>query len=215
MESDDMEKLICFLNTNSGALSVLITAVYTIATIAILWANGKSARAAASQLEEMKRQFYESNRAKIEVELIYQKRSVYGLRFTNNGSSTAQNVHIDLSEEFVDSITEVDFSRLLKRQKDKTCIIGVGQHHDIYFGSNAFRQKQGKIPASGIVRYVTNGKQEELSFYIDLENYMTFYSMNSEHDEMIDQMKQQSKELAIIHSSIDKLEETIKRGKKQ
>ena len=74
-----MQSIISFLNANEGALMVVITTVYVIATIAICWANIKSAKAskdqvkaakeqtdaAKAQLEEMQREHNESKRLEI------------------------------------------------------------------------------------------------------------------------------------------------------
>ena len=55
--------IIEWLNTNSGALTVIITLVYVVATVLIWIANYKSAQATHDQLEESKRQFEETKRA--------------------------------------------------------------------------------------------------------------------------------------------------------
>lgn len=52
-----------WLNTNSGALTVIITLVYVAATVLIWIANYKSAQATLGQLEESKRQFEETKKA--------------------------------------------------------------------------------------------------------------------------------------------------------
>lgn len=54
--------IIEWLNTYSGALTVIITLVYVAATVLIWIANYKSAQATHDQLEESKRQFEESTR---------------------------------------------------------------------------------------------------------------------------------------------------------
>lgn len=51
-----------FLNNYNGALMVIITAIYVIATIIICIANYNSAKDTREQLEESKRQFAESQR---------------------------------------------------------------------------------------------------------------------------------------------------------
>lgn len=51
-----------FLDAHNGALMVVITLVYVIATVLIWIANNKSAQATKDQLEESKRQFEESTR---------------------------------------------------------------------------------------------------------------------------------------------------------
>ena len=47
-----IEQIIEYLNTNSGAMTFLITVVYVVATIFICWANIKSAKATKEQVAE-------------------------------------------------------------------------------------------------------------------------------------------------------------------
>ena len=73
----------------------------------------------------MQKQYAEENRPHIEVEFLFERRSFYGLRFINHGKSTAQNVEIQLSDAFIDSLGSTNFAELLKKQKGKKCVIGV------------------------------------------------------------------------------------------
>lgn len=57
-----MKGIIEFLNSNNGALMVIITIVYVVATVLICIFNYKSSKAANKQLEESKRQFSETVR---------------------------------------------------------------------------------------------------------------------------------------------------------
>lgn len=54
----------------------------------------------------------------------------------NHGKLTAQNVNIQLDQAFIDSLPNENIRSMLNKQKDKKCIIGVGQHYDLYIGSN-------------------------------------------------------------------------------
>ena len=67
----------------------------------------------------MQKQYAEENRPHIEVEFLLERRSFYGLRFINHGKSTAQNVEIQLSDAFIDSLGSTNFAELLKKQKGK------------------------------------------------------------------------------------------------
>ena len=130
-----MEAVLKFLNANSGGLTFVITFVYVVATIAICVANIQSANASKKQLREMQKQYADENRPRIEVEFLYERRAFYGLRFINHGKETAQNVEIRLSDEFIDSLGNTNFSELLKKQKGKKCVIGVDQHYDLFFAN--------------------------------------------------------------------------------
>ena len=60
-----LKDIVTFLNNNEGALMVIITLIYVIATIRICRANIKAADAARAQLVESKRQFEETRRLEI------------------------------------------------------------------------------------------------------------------------------------------------------
>ena len=160
-------------------LMVIITLVYVVATIFICWANIKSAKSSKEELAEMKRQYAEENRPRIEVEFCYEKRTWYIVRFVNHGKMTAQHVKIELDEDFIDSIPEQEFKNILRRQKNKECIIGVGQHYDLYISSNELRGNPNMKPVTGKISYEDAEKRGyESEIYIDLEDYATFFFIN-------------------------------------
>ena len=183
-------------------LMVGITAVYVVATIFICKANYKSANASKKQLEEMREQYKKNNRPRIEVEFIYEKRCFYGLRFVNHGNQTAQQVSIDFDDSFINSIEETHFLDLLKKQKDKECVIGVGQHHDIYIGSNELRNNNKEVIATGKIIYFYGDEKYEENLYVDVKNYMTMYSVNSEHEDLIKKLKEQNEVLTKQNNSL-------------
>ena len=188
---------------------VFITLVYVIATFFISWANFKSAKVSNEQLKEMQKQFEENNRPHIEVEFIYVKRSFYGLRFINNGNVLAKNVEIKLSSDFVDTL-EPSMKEILQKQEGKSCIIGAHQSYDLYFGTNEYLKNDCKIAANGEITYCTGGKEYKESFSIDLENYMTLFSVNSEHEDLLNIIKKQNSILTELKNSIDNVSGIIK-----
>lgn len=181
---------------------VIITAVYVAATILICYYNYQSAKASKEQLSEMKKQYNEENRPNIEVEFIYERRSWYGLRFINHGKRTAQDVHIQFDQKFIDSLPEESFRLLLTKQKDKKCIIGVGQHYDLFIGGSKLLRCPNMIPVTGVITYQSNGKIYSSDISVDLENYMTFFSVNNDHDDLIKELKEVTHELNRIALSV-------------
>ena len=186
-----MEAVLKFLNANSGGLTFVITFVYVVATIAICVANIQSANASKKQLREMQKQYADENRPRIEVEFLYERQSFYGLRFINHGKETAQNVEIRLSDEFIDSLGNTNFSELLKKQKGKKCVIGVDQHYDL-----------DKIPASGTILYEDSSTKYQSDFNIDTENYATIFSFESDEEKLLKAMKEQTTQLKSIKEGI-------------
>lgn len=186
-------------------LMVVITGVYVIATIAICWANIKSASAAKAELEEMKKQYKEDNRPLVEAEFCYEQRTWYIIRFVNHGRLTAQNFQIDLDEEFIESLPEKAFVSELNRQKGKKGIIGVGQHYDLYIGSNLLRENPNMKPVKGIIHYQSGNQEFQSDLYIDLENYMTFFSSTNDEENLIKAVKKNSEEIKGVKQAILKL----------
>lgn len=193
-------------------LMVIITLVYVIATIFICWANIKSAKASKEELAEMKRQYAEENRPHIEVEFCYERRTWYIVRFINHGKLTAQHVKILLDEGFISSLPEQAFKDTLLKQREKECIIGVGQHYDLYIASNELRGNPNMKPVTGKLSYQDESSKYESDIYIDLENYATFFSSTSE-DSMVKELKNIKKEIeglkrAIVALDVSKKEDT-------
>ena len=183
---------------------VLITIVYVIATCAICYFNYQSAKAAREQLAEMKKQYKEENRPSIEAEFVYERRTWYSIRFVNHGKKTAQHVNIKLNQEFIDSLPNADIQSVLNKQKNKECIIGVGQHYDLFIGGNELRGNPNMTPVSGVVTYQSNGTTYSSDFFVDLENYTAFFSNNNDHDDLMKVLKDGTQELKKIVSAIKK-----------
>ena len=174
---------------------VIITGVYVIATIFICWANIKAANASKEQLREMQREFAETNKPNIELEFHYSRRTWYIARFVNRGSLSAQHVKINLDQEFIDSLPEESMKKELERIKGKECIIGAGQHYDLYIGSNQLRGNPNMKPLTGTIEYKAQGETYHSDLYVDLENYMTFFSSTTDEENLLKSMKKIGDEL--------------------
>lgn len=180
---------------------VSLTAVYVIATIVICYFNYRSAKASKEQAEEMRRQYDAENRPYITTELIYERKCFYGLRFTNHGRKTANHVSIQFESRFIDSI-EPSYKSLLEKQKGRECIIGIGQHYDLFFGTNKLRGNPDKAPLVVHIAYSNGEKTYSDDLYIDLDNYATFFSVNNDTDDLLNEMKAQAKELKGINEAL-------------
>lgn len=192
-----MGNIFDFLNNNSGLLTLLAVLGSFVTCIISLM----SAKAAWAQVREMRKQYAEENRPNVEVEFLYSNRSFYGLRFVNYGKCTAQNVKIELDSKFIDAL-EPNFAKLLRKQEGKSCVIGVGQHYDLYFGSSDYRKCLQKPPAKGSIRYQANGNDYKSTFQIDLECYATIFSVNNEREILIKKLNEQNNELKGIKKAI-------------
>ena len=186
---------------------VVLTAIYVLATIFICYFNYGSTKASREQAAEMRRQYEEENRPYITVELIYERKAFYGLQFSNHGKRLADHVRIQLDQAFVDSLNEPSFRATLERTKGKECIIGIGQHYDLYFGTNKFRENTEKSALSGQVTYQDGSRTYTEAFSIDFDSYATFFSVNSAADDFLKEMRAQTKELKGIKEALQQLVE--------
>ena len=144
------------------------------------------------------------------MEFIFVKRAFYGLRFINNGNVVAKNVSIKLSSDFIESL-EISMKEMLIKQEGKKCIIGAHQSYDLYFGTCEYLKKNCKVPANGKITYFANGEEYEEHFSVDLENYMTIFSVNSDYEDMLEIIKKQNSILKGIKQSVDNLGSNIMR----
>ena len=188
---------------NSEWIMVIITGIYVIATIIICWANIKSANASKEQLEEMQKQYVETNRPLIELEFQYNRRTWYIARFVNHGNLTAQRVRISLDQAFIDSVPEESFRNELERIKGKECIIGVGQHYDLFIGGNKLRGNPNMTPLTGTIKYEAQGKEYESDLFVDLEHYMTFFSATTDGEDLLKSMNKISDQLKGIRQTLE------------
>lgn len=186
---------------------VVLTAIYVLATIFICYFNYGSTKASREQAAEMRRQYEEENRPYITVELIYERKAFYGLRFSNHGKRLADHVRIQLDQTFLDSLKEPSFRATLERTKGKECIIGIGQHYDLYFGTNKFRENTEKSALSGQVTYQDGSRMYTEAFSINFDSYATFFSVNSADDDFLKEMRAQTKELKGIKEALQQLVE--------
>jgi len=95
---------------------------------------------------------------------------------------------------------------MLKRANGKECIIGIGQHYDLYFGSNKFRENTDKYPLSGQVVYQDGERTYKEAFNIDFDSYATFFSVDCDFDDFLKEMKAQTREL---HGVGEKLQQLV------
>ena len=206
----DIGEILCWLNNNSGFLTFLTVLASLITCIFSLM----SAKAAWAQVREMRKQFEEENRPNVEVEFLYSRRTFYGLRFVNHGKCTAQNVRIMLDPTFIAALPEPTFADLLRKQDGKSCIIGAGQHYDLFFGTDTYRRSPQKPPAKGKVLYQANGTDYESEFHIDMESYATIFSVNSDQEDLMGKLKTQNDELKGIKIALQNLNRHIDEERK-
>ena len=87
-------------------LMVIITAIYVVATIIICYFNGKSAKAAKIQTEEMIRQYNLSNRPNVTIHFDIIRSGLLCFVVENEGNMPAHDVNIHINEKFIAGIND-------------------------------------------------------------------------------------------------------------
>ena len=190
-------------------IMVIITSVYVVATIVICLANLNASKTAKAQLEEMRRQYEAENRPRIEIEFELVNRVFYRVRFINRGRHTAYNTVINIGKEFIESLPEEQYRGLLRKEIDRKCVIGVDKYHDIYIGTVKIKGNSSIKELSGTVTYEYDGKQYMEDFSIDVANQMTFFSVDTIQDEILDICKENNKEIARIAAELERINERL------
>ena len=185
-------------------ITAIFTIIYVIATIFICVYNAKSAKAAREQTQEMKRQYEEDNRPYVTVEFIFERKSFFGLRFVNHGRKTAEHVRITFNEQFIDSL-DTDYQNMVKNQNGKECIIGVEQHYDIFIADRTMRQNNAIAPVIGKIDYTSAGNKYETPFEIDIENYMTIFSVGNDENGIEKELGQMSTSIKQINDKLGQI----------
>ena len=198
-----MCQALTFLDEHNGAVMVIITAIYVLATIGILFANLRSAKATREQLIESKRQYEEEHRPYIAYQIIFENRTWYGMRFTNCGRQIANHVQIKFDEDFLASLTNTPYVKDIYQLKDKELILGIGQSYDVFFGQDGFRENPYLKPITGEIIYGEQNKYRE-TFYIDFARYATFYSVTNSADIFHKDMEKIIGELKAIEQKLKK-----------
>lgn len=198
-----MMEFIRFLDCHEGSLMVVITAIYVLATILICRANIKSAAATREQVKEMKRQYEEEHRPYISYQFIFERRTSYGMRFTNHGRRVANHVHINFTQDFLDSIEDSQVTDRLGTLREKEFTLGIEQSYDIFFGGSEFRENPNKKPIIGEISYQDSETLYSEPFEIDFDNYAPIFTVNSLSEDLHEDMKKQIAELAKIAKTVE------------
>ena len=188
-------------------LMVIITAIYVIATIFICKANIKSANATREQVAEQKRQFDESNRAYVTVHFEVTPSKLYTLCVCNHGNKVAKNVHLEISDEFIEGLENDKVKHLLKNTKESKIDIGIGQKWYLWLGVLGDRVTMQKSVAFNLT-YSDNNNSYNEAYNINL-NAFNWQLLCSPDDNEYEQTKKIANSIDKISKSIAKIEREI------
>ena len=134
---------------------------------------------------------------------VLMKGMFWAIRLTNRGTQTAFCVKIELDEDFILSIRDLAFTEKLIEEKRKEQTISIGQKYDLIFGGDRYTKTYNKIPITGRVLYRgLNGSIYAENFIIDMDRDMSYFSIDSDIDGIINALEKQTNELQIINENI-------------
>ena len=197
-------------------LMVIITTIYVIATILICVFNYRSAKASKEQveqsqkqLEESKRQFEMMNKPIVSIEFVQIKRCFYALRFSNYGNQPALNLQIKINENYINSLNS-DIKDILLNNNGKTQTLSNGSRYDLYLGNNQQVRNNSECIKGEYVYSDIAGNQYREIIDIDPKNYATFFTPQSDVEDIIKAINDETKAIKEINSSLRILTETVK-----
>lgn len=148
-----------------------VTVIYTVATIAICWANWRSASAAKGQTEEMIRQYRDSKRARIAIRFDKKYAVDRNIVLKNVGKEDADEVTISVDEEFMRELQRVWANPPLKVGISSTIHIAAGQEFWFFVGFSDIVDKMKITKTNVRVRYRAISEYYEEVANIDFSQY--------------------------------------------
>lgn len=193
---------IMLLNNNEGALMVVITSVYVIATCFICWANIRSAKATREQLAESRRQFNEENRAFVTVTLDIIRGGLAVLCIENHGKQVADKISVSISQQFLDNVDDKAAKELSTKLSNSVFTLGIGKKLYSFLGSHLELKNLSKVPLDINISYTDNLGEHKESISIDLSQYLWALMYNSVAEDT-------KKEIASIANTMKSIEQKI------
>ncbi len=187
-------------------LMVIITAIYVIATILICVFNGKSAKAAneqtqtaKKQIDEMLRQYNETNRPIVSVRFEIIRSGVLCFIVENIGPLPATDVRINVNEEFITNVEEIDPQARIREATEATLFLAPKQKVTILIGSQVNFTEYAKVKTVFDISY--NGLYHEQTM-INLDQYKFMLMYNSETEDIAQHLKKLQEDSKKFHSGV-------------
>lgn len=153
-----------------------------------------------AELKEANKRFKETHRPRIEVQFIFEGKLYLGLRFKNNGTYLAEEVSVKFDQNFKESLSEEFKGNLIKEENNK-CRIEPGDYYDTFFAK--INEKSQINTAKGKIFYKNQNEVYQTDFSINIANYMTIYSVDTEMDLIISVFRNLNKSIVDIKKEIE------------
>lgn len=179
-------------------LMVIITAIYVVATIIICYFNGKSAKAAKMQTDEMIRQYNIANRPNVTIYFDIIRSGLMCFIIENEGNKAAHNVSIKINKEFINGIDEGREREQLEKLATAKLYLASRQKIYICLGGQLQFSQIAKNVAEIDIAY------DEYSEHttIDLNQYGMFLVYTSPIEDVSQHLKKMKEEDEKFHRNI-------------
>lgn len=200
------QKMILLINENQGFLMVALTLVYVLATIAIFQSNNKSASASEKQTIEIKKQYEEMNRAKIDIKFEIIRGGLLCFVIENLGNKPAHNISINICEKFIQCLEDELSIKCIESINNGTFYLAVNQKITVFIGSKLKFDKIASTPAAFNIKY--NDKYEE-KIIIDINQYSYMLIYNSPMEDISQHLQQMKEQQHSFQRNFLKQHETL------
>lgn len=179
-------------------LMVIITAIYVIATIIICYFNGKSAKAAKMQTDEMIRQYNLANRPNVTIHFDIIRSGLLCFIIENEGTSPAHNVRIKINKDFLEGMNdEVDKNRLENLESSELYLASKQKMYILLGGQPEFSKLAQNVAEIDILY-----DEYEEHTTIDLNQYGMFLVYSSPLEDISQYMKKIKENDEKFHKSL-------------
>jgi hypothetical protein len=166
-------------------LMVIITTIYVVATIVICYFNGKSAKAAKLQTEEMIRQYKMSNRPNVKIHFDIIRSGLLCFVLENEGAEPAHNVNVKINDLFINGMKSERERERIHRLSESQLYLASRQKIFILLGGQTQFSKLAQNVAEIDISY--DEYCEHTS--IDLNQYGMFLVYNSPSEDISQHLK--------------------------
>lgn len=166
-------------------IMVIITAIYVIATIVICYFNGKSAKAAKTQTDEMIRQYKMSNRPNVTIHFDIIRSGLLCFVVHNEGNLPAHDVNIKINQTFIDGMNDSADKERIKRFGESKLYLASNQKIYILLGGQLEFSSLAKNVAEIDISYDNYNEHTT----IDLEQYAMLLVYDSPMEDIAQYLK--------------------------
>ena len=166
-------------------IMVIITTIYVIATILICYFNGKSAKAAKIQTDEMIRQYQSMNRPNITIHFDIIRSGLLCFVVQNEGTLPAHNVNININQAFIAGIVDSEDRERVKRFGEAKLYLASSQKIYILLGGQPEFTELARNVAEVDISYDSYTEHTT----IDLEQYAMLLVYDSPIEDIAQHLK--------------------------